>query len=51
MQDIQEVRDEYTGALISPIILSCPHCGSYPVRRIYWDGKRYTCEVCDDGKE
>lgn len=48
MRDTQENYEQYTGAKINPIILSCPHCKSYPVKRVSWDKKRYLCEVCDN---
>ena len=53
MRDTQENYESYTGTPKNPIILQCPNCHSYPVKRVNWDGKRYSCEVCEgtDGKE
>lgn len=51
MRDTQEQYEQYTGAPISPYILHCPACGSFPVSHVSWDKKRYTCELCEDGKE
>ena len=48
-------QEEYTA---DSIVLKCPACGTYPVKWIKQHGRinegekeRYTCELCDDGKE
>lgn len=53
-----EYIDDYTGTPINPTILRCPACGTHPVKWIKQHGRlnegekaRYTCEICDDGKE
>lgn len=51
-------QDNYTGYNADSIVLKCPNCGTYPVTWIKQHSRtneggqeRYTCEVCDNGKE